>query len=70
MPNTITQYECTRCLFLYDTEQEAMDCEDAHLLPMSVVGQTWRRDDNTAAYPASVSIAFPTGGPITYIKAV
>lgn len=66
MPNTITKYECARCLFLYDVEQDAIDCEDAHLLPMSVDDATWTRDDNTAVYPVSVSIAFSTGGPITY----
>lgn len=68
---TVTRYVCDHCKSVYDTEEEAMQCEQWHKIPSSVQSSgylPYNYDVKMRGYPSTVVIEFTDGSTASYKK--
>jgi hypothetical protein len=58
----VTKYECSVCLHVYDTEQEAIDCADAHLAIGDLALDAVTKPGDGQAIPREITITADVGG--------
>lgn len=68
MPRIETRYFCNVCNSVYSEEEKAIQCEKAHLIPISVSDADYLKSDNKKLYPDSVLIHFEGGKSARYYR--
>lgn len=62
----ITKFECEKCGQIYDTEEAAVNCENGHGFPESIVDYQYRYEDLRYGYPRTVTIKMSNGNLCEY----
>lgn len=68
MPRCVTTYYCSICGADFQTESDALACENAHMVPTGVKSPEYDRSDNKRRYPKSVVVCFPDNKNIRYYR--
>lgn len=58
----VTKYKCDVCGTIYETEEEAEECELQHIIPTAVDTCNYTKDrDGKMLYPSSVFVTMSDG---------
>lgn len=68
MPRVETRYYCDVCGKYYMKKESAVECEKSHLIPESVNGADYAKDDRKNQYPDSVLVHFKGGKSAKYYR--